>query len=201
MPPAAHWLRRDEQKSAPGMPITAEALTQPGFLPGGSCRTVQGTDQERISKSAHRLPQMHLQRLAPESGLSRNTRQLHGPLIRPLKRVRAGRVEYDMLNRDGSGSGELIVLLTMVTSPGDARAGLTEALGIEHPESLAVRANLAYWAGRTGDAVAARDQFAALLPASERVLGTEHPDTLTTSSSLAHWTKRAGGWWWPELSV
>jgi hypothetical protein len=44
---------------------------------------------------------------------------------------------------------------------------------------------------RAGDAAAARDQFAALLPVTERVLGAEHPDTLDVRASLARWTSRA----------
>ena len=32
-------------------------------------------------------------------------------------------IEYDVPDREGSGTGELIVLLTTITSPGDARAG------------------------------------------------------------------------------
>jgi len=43
-----------------------------------------------------------------------------------------------------------------------------------------------------GDAVAARDQLAVLLPDRERVLGADHPDTLGTRHSLAHWTGQAG---------
>ena len=39
---------------------------------------------------------------------------------------------------------------------------------------------------------AARDQFAALLPISERVLGPEHPDTLSPRVNLARWTGEAG---------
>ena len=38
---------------------------------------------------------------------------------------------------------------------------------------------------QAGDAAAARDQFAALLPIGERILGPEHPDTLATRRSLA----------------
>ena len=66
------------------------------------------------------------------------------------------------------------------------------ALGPEHPETLAVRGNLADWTGEKGDPAAARDQFAVLLPVRERVLGTEHPDTLITRSNLAIWTGAAG---------
>ena len=68
----------------------------------------------------------------------------------------------------------------------------TYAAGPEHPGMLAARSELAYSAGQAGDAVAARDQFAALLPAAEHVLGPEHPDTLAARASLAYWTGQAG---------
>jgi Tetratricopeptide repeat len=45
-----------------------------------------------------------------------------------------------------------------------------------------------------GDAVAARDQFAALVPVRERVSGPEHPDTLIVRQELAHWTGVTGNW-------
>jgi hypothetical protein len=38
---------------------------------------------------------------------------------------------------------------------------------------------------------AARDQYAALLPISERILGPDHADTLTTRADLAHWKGKA----------
>src|SRR6266849_2922587 len=66
------------------------------------------------------------------------------------------------------------------------------AAGPEHPGALATRSELAYSAGQAGDAAAARDQFAALLPVAERVLGPEHPDTLAARASLAYWTGQAG---------
>jgi hypothetical protein len=43
------------------------------------------------------------------------------------------------------------------------------------PATLTTRGNLARWTGAAGDAAAARDQFAALLPIDERVSGAEHP--------------------------
>ena len=42
-----------------------------------------------------------------------------------------------------------------------------------------------------GEPAAARDQYAALLPARERVLGPGHRRTLTTRHELAHWTAMA----------
>ena len=67
-----------------------------------------------------------------------------------------------------------------------------DAYGAEHPGTLIARAKLAFWAGEAGDAAAARDQYAALLPVFERVLGAEHPDTLATRADLAGWTGEAG---------
>ena len=42
------------------------------------------------------------------------------------------------------------------------------------------------------DAAGARDQYAALVQAYERVLGAEHPHTLSARGNLAYWTGRAG---------
>jgi len=66
------------------------------------------------------------------------------------------------------------------------------AAGPEHPGALATRSELAYSAGQAGDAAAARDQFAALLPVAERVLGPEHPDTVINRHNLANFTGYAG---------
>jgi Tetratricopeptide repeat len=57
--------------------------------------------------------------------------------------------------------------------------------GPEHPDTLTNRHELARWTGEAGDAAAARDQSAALLPVRERVSGPEHPDTLTNRRQLA----------------
>jgi hypothetical protein len=42
--------------------------------------------------------------------------------------------------------------------------------------------------GLAGDAVAARDQLAALLPVQQRLLGLDHYETLKTRANLAHMT-------------
>ncbi|MFI6541574.1 tetratricopeptide repeat protein [Nonomuraea sp. NPDC050547] len=67
-------------------------------------------------------------------------------------------------------------------------AAQVEALGPEHPDTLTDRGNLAFWTGQAGDAAAAREGFAELLPIRERVHGPEHPDTLTDRANLAYWT-------------
>ena len=66
-----------------------------------------------------------------------------------------------------------------------------DAYGPEHPGTLIARANLARWTGEAGDAAAARDQYAALLPVLEQVLGPEHWHTLAARSDLAYWTQMA----------
>jgi transposase-like protein len=75
-------------------------------------------------------------------------------------------------------------------SANDAVSGY--AAGPEHPGFLAAQSELAYSAGQAGDAAAARDQFAALLPAAERVLGPEHPDILINRHNLANFTGYTG---------
>lgn len=66
------------------------------------------------------------------------------------------------------------------------------AHGPEHPDTLVARHGLARWTGEAGDAVGARDQFAALLPILERVQGSDHPDTLNARHELARWTAATG---------
>ncbi|NAS27392.1 tetratricopeptide repeat protein [Herbidospora sp. NEAU-GS84] len=69
---------------------------------------------------------------------------------------------------------------------------LRDTLGREDRHTLTAQANLASLTGETGDAIAARDQFAALLPVVERVLGADHLGALTCRSNLARWTGATG---------
>jgi hypothetical protein len=79
-------------------------------------------------------------------------------------------------------------------SPPPPAASTRVQPGPEHPSTLTVRSNLARFTGEAGDLAGARDQYAALLPVTERVLGPEHPDTLTARDNLACWTKKASRW-------
>ncbi|MBB5773526.1 tetratricopeptide repeat protein [Nonomuraea jabiensis] len=74
----------------------------------------------------------------------------------------------------------------------DRHAALHAALGPEHPGTLAARHDLARYRGRAGDAGAARDEFAALLPLQERIHGPDHPRVLATRHAHALWTGQAG---------
>ncbi|WP_379522572.1 tetratricopeptide repeat protein [Nonomuraea insulae] len=64
--------------------------------------------------------------------------------------------------------------------------------GPEHADTLNAQHDLAYYVGEAGDAAAARDQLAALLPIEQHLLGTDHPSTLITRDNLAGWTGQAG---------
>jgi hypothetical protein len=65
-------------------------------------------------------------------------------------------------------------------------------IGQEQPKTLTARANLAQQIGEAGDAVRARDLYAALLPAMKRDLSPDNPETWNARAELAHWTGEAG---------
>ena len=79
-----------------------------------------------------------------------------------------------------------------VSSHGASSTNAAQGPLQEHSDALAARSELAYSTGQAGDTAGARDQFAALLPLSERVFGPDHPDTLAARFNLAYWTGRAG---------
>ena len=66
------------------------------------------------------------------------------------------------------------------------------AYGPWHSGTLDARHHLAYWTGKAGDAAGARDQYAALVPVSERILGPEAPISLAARYGLARWSGAAG---------
>ncbi|WP_283134833.1 tetratricopeptide repeat protein [Rhizohabitans arisaemae] len=68
----------------------------------------------------------------------------------------------------------------------------SKTLGPDHPDTLVIRAYLAYWTGAAGDPTTARNHLVELLPIHQRVLGPEHPRTLVTRAYLAYWTGAAG---------
>ncbi|MET7339230.1 WD40 repeat domain-containing protein, partial [Nonomuraea sp. NPDC005650] len=119
----------------------------------------------------------------------------HEYLYKQIKRLRS-RLAALRRERD-----ELTVRLGTPRPPaigGDVQApemsgdGAIAVEGADHPATLTARSNLTRFTGKAGDAAAARDQYAALLPIEERVQGPDHPDTLTTRHNLAYWTGKAG---------
>ncbi|MFI6513829.1 tetratricopeptide repeat protein [Streptosporangium sp. NPDC050855] len=71
-------------------------------------------------------------------------------------------------------------------------ATATQFLGVDHPDTLDTRNNLASWQGKAGDAAGAVTAFNDLLTDCLQLLGPDHPNTLTTRNNLAHWRGRAG---------
>ena len=67
-----------------------------------------------------------------------------------------------------------------------------EYVGIDHPDTLATRSNIALWTGEAGDAARALRLFTELLPDQARVLGADHPGTLATRNYIATWAGQAG---------
>jgi hypothetical protein len=130
-----------------------------------------------------------------------------GPIRMALAARWAGRLA-DLLEEYPDAGGELQALLDEIGAvPGAEMASASNhavfANGVvstdvprgpapDDPGALAARSELAYSIGQAGDAAAARDQFAALVPVAERVLGPEHPDTLTNRHNLANFTGYAG---------
>ena len=88
-------------------------------------------------------------------------------------------------------SGSYPAALALFSLIADARTN-DDAQGPGHPRTLTARHALAFFTGVGGDAAAARDQFAALLPSMERVLSPDHPKTLSARHNLARWTGGAG---------
>jgi tetratricopeptide (TPR) repeat protein len=68
----------------------------------------------------------------------------------------------------------------------------SDALGAEHPDTLATAHALAGTLHAQGDYAGARARYEAVLAARTRLLGAEHPDTLATAHALAG-TLRAPG--------
>jgi NACHT domain/Tetratricopeptide repeat/Caspase domain len=69
---------------------------------------------------------------------------------------------------------------------------IQEALGADHPSTLAARHDVAYWSGQSGDAARALRLHLELVADQERVLGTDHPSTLATRHEVATWTGATG---------
>ncbi|MFE3145026.1 tetratricopeptide repeat protein [Streptomyces scopuliridis] len=68
----------------------------------------------------------------------------------------------------------------------------TRVLGPDHPDTLTVRHNHAWYLGKAGEHAEAARLFADLVPDMARVLGPDHPDTLTTRHDHAWYLGKAG---------
>jgi hypothetical protein len=103
----------------------------------------------------------------------------------------AGRV-HPVLPRAGTSLGETGLTAGAVTYFTALHATAVERLGGDHPHTLDIRHELAYWQGQSGDATAAVAILTEVVDARRRVLGPDHPDTLTARHNLAAWLGESG---------
>lgn len=99
---------------------------------------------------------------------------------------------HGVLNRTGQSLGES----GQAIAARDYFRHLTHAtasqLGFDHPDTLAVRHNLAGWTGAAGDPAGAVTAFAEVLDDRLLLHGPDHPDTMATRHNLARWKGAAG---------
>ncbi|KAB2390485.1 tetratricopeptide repeat protein [Actinomadura montaniterrae] len=160
--------------------------------------------------SVHRLVQaVTLDALTPTARAAwRNTAATHleqafpdDPTARPHWAACAALLPHARAVLPPDSRGFLAVLDYLCAS-GDYRTAVSlhharhrhrvATLGPDHPQTLIAHTNLVFWTGEAGDVVAARDEFAALLPQHERAFGTDHSNTLTARANLARFTGLAG---------
>lgn len=72
------------------------------------------------------------------------------------------------------------------------RSTAEQQLGVDHPDTLAARGQLAHWCGEAGDAAGAVAVLEELLSDEARVLGEVHPNALGTRHELARWLGETG---------
>jgi CHAT domain/Tetratricopeptide repeat len=136
--------------------------------------------EQEADRQAQQRAQQEADRQAQQRAQQEADRQAQQKADLPLLERQAGSIGQ---RGDAAGARDQYAILLPIRE---------RVSGPEHPRTLTVRANLAYWTGQAGDAAAARDQYATLLPIRERVSGPEHPDTLAARANLAYWTGRAG---------
>ena len=94
-----------------------------------------------------------------------------------------------LAGRSLGASGQVTAAVTYFRNLTDTtRTGL----GLDHPDTLTARGDLALWQGRAGDAPGAVSALTELLADQGRVLGLGHIDTLATRHRLADWRGEAG---------
>lgn len=182
------------------MVVVAAATDEWETARSGFAQLLGRGDPEQIRLDEQRLEETREQltgAAGPGAGLIRTT----------LARQWAGRLA-DLLEENPDAEAELQALVHemqavpraetpaasdhAVSANGAGRTGAAGEPALEHPGALAARSELAYSIGQAGDAAAARDQFAALLPVRERVCGLEHAETVAVWYQLAHWTALTG---------
>jgi Tetratricopeptide repeat len=99
---------------------------------------------------------------------------------------------HSILFRAGDSLGDTGLVVEAVNYFTELADQAIHRLGPGHPDTLAIRGNLARRRGEAGDRAGAATAFAELLPDQLRVLGPDHPHTLTTRGYLATCRGEAG---------
>ena len=98
---------------------------------------------------------------------------------------------HPLLFRAGRSIGECGLVHAATSCWAELASNAVDALGPDHPDTLSIRSNLAYWRGEAGDPTGAATAVEQLLTDYLRVLGPDHPDTLSTRNNLAYWHSKA----------
>ncbi|OPG07461.1 hypothetical protein B1R27_13210 [Streptomyces sp. GKU 895] len=99
---------------------------------------------------------------------------------------------HRVLHRAGRSLGESGRFTAAVEHFHAVHDRAVQHLGVDHPDTLAARNNLASWTSEAGDAAGAAKAFAALVSDRRRVQGADHRDTLAARHNLAHCKGLAG---------
>ncbi|MEU7788002.1 tetratricopeptide repeat protein [Amycolatopsis sp. NPDC049159] len=99
---------------------------------------------------------------------------------------------HGVLLRAARSLGQAGLVEAAVSRCADLHDRAQGVLGADHPDTLTIRNDLAYWQGRAGDPAGAATAFDGLLADRLRILGPDHPDTLTTRNNLARWRGESG---------
>lgn len=74
----------------------------------------------------------------------------------------------------------------------DLHVTAVDLLGADHPDTLTMLNNCAYWQGKAGRYDEAIATLTIVLADRTRILGSHHPDTLRTRSLIGNWQGHAG---------
>ena len=97
-----------------------------------------------------------------------------------------------LLFRTGRSLGEMGLFNTARDYFTDMLRTAKDLLGEDHPDTLLVRNDQAFWRGRAGDPGGAACAFEELVADCVQVLGPDHPVTLGARNNLARWRGRTG---------
>jgi hypothetical protein len=167
--------------------IRTHALVQRATLEGLSTDAVSTTVRAAADALVQVWPKIErdteLGRVLRDCAAS--LRERHGGLLWDPDR-------HAVLFRAGRSLGECGLVDAAVDYWTEMEAEARATLGVDHPDTLTIRNDLAYWRGVAGDPVGAAAAFEQLLTDRLRVLGADHPDTLDTRNNLAYWRGDAG---------